>query len=80
MDNITILLLSVVSQWVVKTESLSSNEYSHLVLIAAQRVRDNISFMFLVIFFGWVIVSYHCLLLPGSHYNLCVSYLDNISV
>ena len=50
MDNITILLLSVVSQWVVKTESLSSKEYSHLVLIAVQRVCDNISVMSLVMF------------------------------
>ena len=50
MDNITILLLSVVSQWVVKTESLSSKEYSHLVLIAVQSVCDNISVMSLVMF------------------------------
>ena len=50
MDNITILLLSVVSQWIVKTESLSSKEYSHLVLIAVQCVCDNISVMSLVMF------------------------------
>ena len=29
--------------------------------------------------FGWVIVSYHRLPFPGSNYNLCVSYLDNMS-
>ena len=45
MDNITILLLSVVSQWVVMTESLSSKEYSHLMLIVMQCVCDNISVM-----------------------------------
>ena len=50
MDNITILLLSVVSQWVVKTASLSSKEYSHLVLIAVKRVCDNISVMSIVMF------------------------------
>ena len=50
MDNITILLLSVVSQWVVNTESLSSKEYSHLVLLAVQRVCNNISLMSLVMF------------------------------
>ena len=50
MDNITILLLSVVSQWVVDTESMSSKEYSHLVLIAVQRICDNISVMSLVMF------------------------------
>ena len=52
MDTITILLLSVVSQWVVKTESLSSKEYSHLVLLSVQRVCDNISVMSLVMFSG----------------------------
>ena len=50
MDTITILILCVVSQWVVKTESLSSKEYSHLVLISVQSVCDNISAMFLVMF------------------------------
>ena len=49
-DNITILLLSVVSQSVVKTDSLSSKEYSHLVLKAVQRVCDNISVTSLVMF------------------------------
>ena len=48
MDNITILILSVESQWVIKTES--SKEYSHLELIAGQRVCDNISMMSLVMF------------------------------
>ena len=50
MDNITILLLSVISQWIVKTESMCSKEYSHLVLIAVQRVCDNIRVMSLVMF------------------------------
>ena len=48
MDNITILLLSVESQWVIKTES--SKEYSHLELIVVQRICDNISMMYLVMF------------------------------
>ena len=48
MDNITILLLSVESQWVIKTES--SKEYSHLELIAVQLVCHNISMMSLVMF------------------------------
>ena len=50
MDTITILLLSVVSQWVVHTESLSSKEYLYLVLIAVQRVCVNISMLSLVMF------------------------------
>ena len=50
MDNITILLLSVVSQWVVMAESLSSKEHSHLVLIVVHRVCDNISVMSPVMF------------------------------
>ena len=50
MDNITFLLVSVVSQWVVKTESLSSKEYSHLVLIDVQRACNNISLISLVMF------------------------------
>ena len=70
MDNITILLLIVESQWAIKTES--AKEYSHLELIDVQHVCDNISMMSLVMFFGWVKVSYHHLSLPGSHYNLCV--------
>ena len=48
MDNITILLLSLESQWVIKTES--SKEYSQLELIAVQHVCDNISMMSLVMF------------------------------
>ena len=48
MDNITSLLLSDVSQCVVKTESMSLKEYSHLVLITVQRVCDNISLMSVV--------------------------------
>ena len=65
MDNITILLLRVESQWAIKTES--SKEYSHLELIGVQHdVPSDV--------FGWVKVSYHHLSLPGSHYNLCVSY------
>ena len=48
MDNITILLLSVVSQWVIKAES--SKEYSHLELIAVQLVCDKICMMSLVMF------------------------------
>ena len=48
MDSITNLLLSVESQWVIKTES--SKEYSHLELIAVQHVCDNISMMSLVCF------------------------------
>ena len=46
----TMWLLNVISQWVVKTESLSSKEYSHLVFKAVQCVCDNISVMFLVMF------------------------------
>ena len=46
MDNITIMLLRVESQWVIKTKS--SKEYSHLELIAVQRVCDTISMMSLV--------------------------------
>ena len=48
MDNITSLLLSVESQWVIKTES--SQEYSHLELRAVHHVGDNISMMSLVMF------------------------------
>ena len=48
MDNITIILLSVESQWVIKTES--SKEYSHLELIDVQHIRPNISMMALVMF------------------------------
>ena len=48
MGNIAILLLSVESQWVIKTES--SKEYSHLELKAVQHVCDNISMMSLVMF------------------------------
>ena len=48
MDNITILLLSVESQWVINTES--SKEYLHLELIAVQHVCDNIIMMSLVMF------------------------------
>ena len=47
-DNIAILLLSVLSQWVVKTDFMSSKECLHLVLIAVQHVCDNISVMSLV--------------------------------
>ena len=61
MDNITILLLRVESQWAIKTES--SKEYSHLELIGVQHECDNISMMSIVM-----------LSLPGSHHNLCVSY------
>ena len=46
MNNITILLLCVVSQWVAKTDSLYSKEYSHLVLPAVHRGCDNINLMF----------------------------------
>ena len=49
MDNITILLLSVESEWVIKTEC--SKEYSHLELIAVQHVCDNFSMMSIVMFF-----------------------------
>ena len=48
MDNITILLLRVESQWTIKTES--SKEYSHLELIGVQHECDNISMMSLVMF------------------------------
>ena len=71
MDNITILLLSVESQWVIKTES--SKEYSHLELIVMQHVCDNISMMSLVMF--WMGESQlPSSIVPGSHYNVCVSY------
>ena len=48
MDNITILLLRVESQWAIKTES--SKEYSHLELIGVQHECDDISMMSLVMF------------------------------
>ena len=48
MDDITILLLRVESQWAIKTES--SKEYSHLELIGMQHECDNISMMSLVMF------------------------------
>ena len=60
MDNITILLLRVESQWAIKTES--SKEYSHLELIGVQHECDN--------------VSYHHLSLPGSHHNFYVLYFN----
>ena len=55
MDSITILLLNVESQCVIKTES--SKEYSHLELIAVQHVFDNTSMMSLVMFSDVSIVA-----------------------
>ena len=36
--------------------------------------------MSLVMFSDWVKVSYHHLSLPGSHYNVCVSYFGKVEV
>ena len=73
MNNITILLLRVESQWAIKTES--SKEYSHLELIGVQHECDDISMMSLVMFSdGWKSVTfiYHC-------QEVIITYVSHIS-
>ena len=73
MDNITILLLRVESQWAIKNES--SKEYSHLELIGVQHECDNINMMSLVMFSDrWksVTIIYHC-------QEVIITYVSHIS-
>ena len=69
MDNITILLLSVVSQWVVMCfpdfKGILTYGVNSCVPCLRLHQRDVSSDVF-----GGVNVNYHCLTLPGSQYKL----------